>query len=458
MPSTRDKPGWQNAPPEKKFLYVLFLAIDANFRLKRKDVSSEAKDPGLSKGWAFFGKVTEYMVHLAANWDQHQPRSTCVAHDAVNKPDRESLGTAASGLGTVDCARHNMKRPNGVGDLLKGQYLNMDYLFFMSLAGSILLTLFVSYDIACQWYKNIWEQMRIFPEDIRFKRGEKNVVFLVPKFHLPMHIEACNILFSFNLAPYVGRTDGEAPERGWADANRLANSTSVSGPGARRDTLDAHFQYWNWKKIVRLGTVLLDRVKKVLPMMMEARPAWVDVEASFDASVIEPWTAMAEAWEADPEKPNPYASTRECENLKQVRLKLAAIAKEDVKQLRVRGDMHDTEMLAMGLQLEEQQWALSRHVMHVGAHETVDQGRQRIERETKLRPKIVVWMAVEALFIPEVLLLRDRDDAERKRIAGTQPMPGIRAQDMKLWLPSSIGARAECEVALQEYEFQLRRE
>jgi hypothetical protein len=54
-------------------------------------------------------------------------RSTCVAHDAVDKPDRESLGTASSGIGTVDCARHNMKRPNGVGDLQRGErYAYMD--------------------------------------------------------------------------------------------------------------------------------------------------------------------------------------------------------------------------------------------------------------------------------------------------------------------------------------------
>ncbi|KAJ7508029.1 hypothetical protein B0H11DRAFT_1685302, partial [Mycena galericulata] len=68
--------------------------------------------------------------------------------------------------------------------------------------------------------------------------AKKYLVFLVPKFHLPAHIELCNILFSFNLTPFVGRTDGEAPERGWASANRLANSTSISGPGARRDTLE----------------------------------------------------------------------------------------------------------------------------------------------------------------------------------------------------------------------------
>jgi hypothetical protein len=47
--------------------------------------------------------------------------------------------------------------------------------------------------------------------------------------------------------------DGEVPERGWADANQLANSTSVSGPGTRQDALDIHFQDTNWKKIVKLG-------------------------------------------------------------------------------------------------------------------------------------------------------------------------------------------------------------
>jgi hypothetical protein len=30
-------------------------------------------------------------------------------------------GLAASGLGAVDCARHDMKRPLAVGDLLKGE-------------------------------------------------------------------------------------------------------------------------------------------------------------------------------------------------------------------------------------------------------------------------------------------------------------------------------------------------
>jgi hypothetical protein len=247
----------------------------------------------------------------------------------------------------------------------------MDYLYFMGLLGTLLLRFIVSYDIACQWYKNLWGRMTIFPPEAQLG-GEKTFVFLVPKFHLPAHIEECNVNFSFNLTPFVGRTDGEAPERGWADANRLANSTSISGPGARRDTLDAHFQYSNWKKITKLGrrsashfvrtmlmittgTVLLDKIQKSVPMMLETRAAWVDVEASFEQLVTEAWTVMAVAWEADGKNPNPFASTAQHEGIAEVRLRLAGIAAADVGHEGVRGDMHETEMLSMGLQLEQQQ-------------------------------------------------------------------------------------------------------
>ncbi|KAJ7355180.1 hypothetical protein DFH08DRAFT_690485, partial [Mycena albidolilacea] len=460
QPGKNLPPDWEKVPFHKSFLYALYIALDANFRLRRRDVSSEAKDPGFIRGWAFFGEVTRYMAHLEAHAGESQERSTCVAHDAVDKPDRESLGTASSGIGTVDCARHNMKRPNGVGDLQRGErYLNMDYLLFMSLVGCMqLIRFFISYDIVCQWFKNLWGRMQKFDRELQFKAGQQFVVFLVPKFHLPAHIEACNIAFSFNLTPFVGRTDGEAPERGWADANRLANSTNISGPGARRDTLDVHFQYWNWKKTVKLGTTLMERMKKAVPMMLDTREAWVDLETSFPAGVIQTWTAMATAWEADSSQPNPFAvSDKAQDDLKAVRHKLAVIASEDIEHLGVRGDMHETEMLSMGLQLEEQQRALGRHVKSVGLHESIDQGRRRIERETKLRRKIEAWMAVQQLFIPEVLLLREAEDAARKRVAATQPVPGMKAQDMKLWMPSAIGAQVRCDEGLQDYEYQLRK-
>jgi hypothetical protein len=55
-----------------RYLYGIYLAIDANFRLKRKDVSTEERDPGLGNGLAFFGDVKAYMEHVRRNWDQKQ--------------------------------------------------------------------------------------------------------------------------------------------------------------------------------------------------------------------------------------------------------------------------------------------------------------------------------------------------------------------------------------------------
>jgi hypothetical protein len=122
-----------------RFLYALFVALDANFRLKRKDVSTEEKDPGLGNGRVFFCEVVAYMAHVKKHWNLKQEvhslfrsnpmiltsrctqRSHCVAHDAVDKPDREARGTASSGIGAVDCARHSMKHPNAVGDLQLGE-------------------------------------------------------------------------------------------------------------------------------------------------------------------------------------------------------------------------------------------------------------------------------------------------------------------------------------------------
>jgi hypothetical protein len=150
----------------------------------------------------------------------------------------------------------------------------MDYIFFatlrpaptpqpapvlrpaLTLRPAPTLNLVVSYDIVCQWHKNLWHRMKVLPHSWHVDQGTTKVTFLVPKFHLPAHVEFCNNTFSFNLTKGVGRTDGEGPERGWDHINPMAASTKEMGPGSRRDTLDDHFGDWNWKKIVGLGARL----------------------------------------------------------------------------------------------------------------------------------------------------------------------------------------------------------
>ncbi|KAJ7702503.1 hypothetical protein B0H16DRAFT_1483197 [Mycena metata] len=462
-------PDWESTPEDHSFIHALFVAMDTNFRLKRKDVSTEEKDPGLGNGWAFFCEVKTYMAHVKKNWNQKQDRSHCVAHDAVDKPDREARGTASSGIGAVDCARHNMKRPLSVGDLQLGErYLNMDYMFIRSIAGSPLVQFFVSYNIACQWHIHIWDRLRHYQDEtITIDGVGKFVTFLVPKFHLPAHIEECNLKFSFNLTRFVSQTDGEAPERGWANANPLARSTKEMGPGSRRDTLDDHFNDANHKKIIGPGYMLRKKLENAVAEMVRTRQALDDLEGSLGTKVVKEWEAMAQAWEKDSVNPNPFTTLRKDRHVTQVRAELAveaaareAAGEEDVGA--VRGDMHITELVAMGLQLEDQR-ILVFDVAATGLHPTDGQQRAMIERSSKLRRKIVAWMELQVKFFPGLANVREMEDAERARLAETQPIPGISVSDMKLWMPSAI-ATAPGSVAqdvpvkddIYQHEYRLR--
>ncbi|KAK7028741.1 hypothetical protein R3P38DRAFT_2937983 [Favolaschia claudopus] len=458
---------WMEAPEEKQFLYALFLALDANFRLRRKDVSSEEKDPGLGDGWGFYCNVVKYMEHVRKHWKLEQERSHCVAHDAVDKPDREARGTASSGIGAVDCARHNMKRPQAVGDLQLGErYINMDYMFFSSISGSPLLRFFVSYDIACQWHIKLWSRMVKYQDSTLTIDGRgKFFTFLVPKFHLPAHIEACNLKFSFNLTRDVGRTDGEAPERGWANTNPLARSTKEMGPGFRRDMLDDHFNDWNHTRIIALGFAMRRKVEKAVPEMVRTREALRDMNESLGSQVVEEWKRMAERWEADAAAPNPFETIRKDQHVAKVRAELAAeaAAREVAGQEdegAVRGDMHVSELVAMGLQLEEQQRVLATDVAATGLHPSDGQRRAMMERTSKLRRKVSAWIDIQHRFFPGLANSRARDDELRAREAAGEPIPGVEVPRLKLWLPSQVLGENNRDVVVKrsilQYEYRLR--
>jgi hypothetical protein len=198
----------------------------------------------------------------------------------------------------------------------------MDYMFFASLRGinQRSLTLFVSYDIACQWSRAFWDRMMHFPHEFRIDKTKVTIEFLVPKFHLPAHRPACHSTFSFNFKTHVGHTDGEAPERGWSNTNALSSSTKEMGPGSRRDTLDDHFGDMNWKKVCDLGlssslllslpiltdksgASLLCKIALAVPERNEHVHAFHELSDSLPDSTAK-WRDDVEAWEKDKMNPN----------------------------------------------------------------------------------------------------------------------------------------------------------
>jgi hypothetical protein len=52
-----------------RFLYILYVAVDANFKLKGKDRG--LKDVELMPGWAYFVREAEFQAHIAGY--VHQP-------------------------------------------------------------------------------------------------------------------------------------------------------------------------------------------------------------------------------------------------------------------------------------------------------------------------------------------------------------------------------------------------
>lgn len=129
----------------------------------------------------------------------------------------------------------------------------MDYIFFSSVSQQDYVRLVMSYDIVCQWSVHLWKRMLDMPSYLQIDGEGKSFIFLVPKFHLPAHVEKCHTAYSFNLTRGAGRTDGEAPERGWSNINPLSASAKQMGPASYRETIDDHFGDWNHQRIVGLG-------------------------------------------------------------------------------------------------------------------------------------------------------------------------------------------------------------
>ncbi|KAG2144653.1 uncharacterized protein EDB93DRAFT_1241226 [Suillus bovinus] len=437
--------GWEMEPNQWK--YGLFIAVDANFRLKRRMVSSDEKDPGLSQGWSFFVDERDYKYHLNTHTGIAQEKSTCVSHNAVNHADtKSSKGLAATGVGTVDCTRHDMKLPNGVGDLQRGErYVNMDYLVFSALSNfSALRRINISYNVACQWHKKVWSRVPTLPSHLHFNREDKDIKFFVPKFHLAAHIELCQTEFSFNWTPGVGRTDGEAPERGWANINRVATSTKEMGPGARRDTLNDHFGDSNWKKVTALGKVLLRKISNAVVSEKEHRLALHDFQSSITeselgAASLSVWRTEIEAWEMDHSQPNPFQSRVATMTQAAVRLELA---KQDAKELEdglaipLHAEVTCSVLLSTGIDLEHTQTALQR--------------------------RLDAWTAIQTVYMPMVPNLRasatllPHNDVTDDSGCPTSNPNSSNAEDLPLLLPSEVCGVVPCDRKMLEMEWSLR--
>ncbi|KAJ7895849.1 hypothetical protein B0H13DRAFT_1885371 [Mycena leptocephala] len=398
--------GWEDAPPE--IAYV--VSGDANFKMKGCNCSSRDKDPTLGPGWAYMVANDQYLEHLVkyVNEDKH------------------------CGLQIIRGQRDYKHRGSGMGDLQKGES-NMDYLFFSSLIGITVKMIVASYDIACQWSHKFYTRATVMPAHMQLPL-DTNVIFKVPKFHLPPHVKECHGPHSFNYTKGVGRTNGEGVERNLSWLNWAARSVSVMGPGAREDTIDDLCGFSNWKKTVDLGNSLLRKMALAIPQaMVHSCTFHVFTEGLRDGHEEDllKWEKMVHAWEVDQSQDNPYEYAEVEETMADV---MKRISKEDHVRVMNSGaaglEVSPVAFLLAGIEIEELQEAVTLEAKQ--RNRTTIQATTLQWQQTLLLGKIMKLQDVQGQYMPGL----------RQWIALQNPPfaddNNAKPKTIKVYLPSSL--------------------
>ncbi|KAJ2921118.1 hypothetical protein H1R20_g15975, partial [Candolleomyces eurysporus] len=466
---TKNLPNNWEAGGALLFLYTLFLAVDANFKLKGK--ARKIKDVELVPGMGCFVEENAYQSHLIQYVDEGEINTCLSEHDAIVRAAvRCTPGYDVTGAGLVICSRHGLVRRNGAGDLQKGErYSNMDYIIFCTLAGVALARIVITYDIACQWSKNLPKRMEKLPEQIQVDLEKTRIAAAVPSWHINGHGSDCQTNYALAYLVGSGRTCGDEIESTWSQTNVLGASVREMASGGRHESLNDHFNGSNLRKMVGLRSLLPKKLREAAEMKEQHQTAFTKLSATFSDEVKTEWVNMVSQWESDPRKhPNPYEDSKMDTTLQDVRLQMA---KEDAEEA-ARGAIsaHQTSIssfLITGIELEEQQRTLNHQIK--GNRLTTSKQKADLEdKRAGLARRINQWREAQLVYTPCVagqLPSTRSDNAE-----GDQ---SVTPENLPLCLPSSLPSslratipilikkekklrEAQCDDALGEIRCQRR--
>jgi hypothetical protein len=121
----------------------------------------------------------------------------------------------------------------------------------------------------------------------------------------------------------------EEVETSWAHTNSLGMSVCEVGPGAHHETLNDHWNAWNFHKIVRfctsipffqhyviftmnLGKLFLKCYNNAYQIYDKHHDAFCQLSAMFLVETVDKWETMVLYWKVDKSKLNPYDEPHLC--------------------------------------------------------------------------------------------------------------------------------------------------
>ncbi|KAJ7070279.1 hypothetical protein B0H15DRAFT_793705 [Mycena belliarum] len=462
LPDGWDTVDWDRMPEDRRYIYFLFLAQDCNFRLINRDVSTAAKDPIIGDGLGYFVNHAKYTEFLRAHVSEEEI-SSCSGFQAMFLANRKRVkGLRTTGVGGVTCARHNMWRPNGIGDLQLGErFCNMDFILLSAVLQCIIFYLILSYDIACQFGKNFWTRMLSLPPEFHLTLPHDRVWFKVPNFHLPPHKPACHSPYSFHFMWGAGRTHGETVEQNWEFTNGAAASTKMMGIGGRHVTLEDLFGFHNWRRLVSWRGIFKRRMTENVEEGQIHRDAFEAFNTALQEQVpelVERWRAWVADWESrqhTTSTESPFVVEEKGMTMKDIRLKLA---REELLRngegVEVEREDTPSTFVIMGLEIEESQRYLAIDVKAI-ANPTPTQEIDFVKRRGAILKRIRAFRRLQRTYMPNVrrfLTISQRAlwDTEADRDA----------EAIRLFMPSDIADKVKrlkaCPQQLADVEAELR--
>ncbi|KAJ6489344.1 hypothetical protein C8R47DRAFT_1071689 [Mycena vitilis] len=429
IPDGWDRINWSAMPEDLRYKYFLFLAQDCNFRLINRDVSTEARDPIIDDGLGYFCNRVLYKQFIAAHVDEEEI-SSCSGFQAMFLANAKRVkGLRTTGVGGVTCARHNMWRANGIGDLQRGER------------------------------KAFWQRMGGLPEAMHLDMKKIAVWFKVPNFHILGHKIPCHSPFSFHWMWGAGVTDGEDVEQNWDFTNGAAGSTKMMGMGSRHAFLEYLFGFHNWMRTVSYRRVFGRRMARDLREGKKHKEAFEAFTALIEAEqpeLIEKWKVWVHDWESEQHTEgfdSPFETSAVVHTMKDIRLRLG---KEELTRTGagIEIERHHTSstFITMGLEIEQSQRILTVD-MKALADPSALQELEFVKRKTALLKKINRFRKLQRTYMPEMVrfLTPGQREVWKDKTRG--------AESIKLFLPSELekaGREKACEAGLPGIEEELR--